>query len=1121
MNDDRKCMHDSRRIGHIRRIVRSGLLVCTLSVPAAWAQSTASISGSVKDPSGAVLPGVEVAVTQTDTALRRTAVTNETGSYTLTNLPVGPYRFEAALPGFRTYVQTGIVLQVNDTPSINVVLEVGQVSETVEVQANAALVETRSTGIGQIMDNQRVLELPLNGRQVTELILLSGTAIEGGTGATNPGNRNYPTTTLTVGGGLATGTTYTLDGATHNDPYNNLNLPMPFPDAMQEFKVETSGLTAQYGHHSAGAVNAVTKSGTNDFHGSLFEFVRNGAMNARNAFALDDDGIKRNQFGGTVGGPIIGNKLFFFGGHQTTIERARPSTQKKFIPTAEMLAGDFRRVASTQCRTVPVTLRAPFVSNQINPALFSPVALNIVKGLNAPPPDLCGETQYTRRVKVDEYLTVGRVDYQWTEKQSMFGRYYEARRNKPTDFDGKNLLSLNEEDLIQRVYTAAFGHTFLLSANTVSSFRASGIRTRMDKTPLQVGDLSQFGVSGLYIDPAFRGYNYLTIAGAGADGGNDWISTTRPNPGHYNTTAFQFSDDLSTVRGAHQLGFGVNWIHTNMNASSGVNGHPRPAFTEVFTGMGLGDFLLGRPNTYTQGNSNVSNPRQNYIGLYAQDTWKANSRLTMNAGIRWEPWLAASSGDRNAPGGNAKIVHFERTLYDAGVKSTIYPNAPAGFIFPGDPQYTEGSRFGQRHWLHFAPRLGLAWDPSGSGRMTIRAAGGIFFDMQEMWYYGGTGSAPPYGSTLVINQPVGGLDDPWRGFAGGNPFPVLASRNVGFYPNSAWGTLPFDQKPSYASQYNLSIQRQIGANWMASANYIGTNTVHIWGSTEGNPAIFNPAGFSGASTLGNRDLRRELRRKDSVNGQYVSTLETANDDGTANYQGLLLSVERRARAMTLRATYTWSHCITDQKETQNGLGSSSDVYPGMRYFHRGNCGGDRRQVFNASTVYQIPSFANSVARAIFGGWQISGIVRVQTGGYFNVSRGTDSGALTGSLGSGRPDQILANPYAEDRGVQPRLWLNPAAFGPALRGGANPYQPNQIWGNSGEYVGPGRITIDTGLSRTFRIMEGQSVQFRVEAFNMPNHLNPNNPVTNSATSTFGLIRTAGDPRIMQLALKYIF
>ena len=1100
----------------------TGALLVLCLTASAWAQSTAQINGAVTDQSRAVLPGVEVTATNTATGISRTVITNETGSYTLQNLPIGPYRLEASLPGFRTSQQTGIVLQVGANPVINMVLEVGQVAETVEVQANAALVETRSTGVGQVMDNQRVLELPLNGRQVTELILLSGTAVEGGTGATNPGNRNYPTTTLTIAGGLATGTTYSLDGATHNDPYNNLNLPMPFPDAMQEFKVETSALAAQYGHHSAGAVNAVTKAGTNDYHGTLFEFVRNGALNARNAFALDDDGIKRNQFGGTIGGPIIRNKLFFFGGLQTTIERARPSLQRKLIPTAEMMAGDFRRVASTECRSTPVTLRGGFVNNMIDPARFSPTSVNLAKRVieNAPAPNPCGEVQYTTRVKVNEYLPVARVDYQINEKHSMFGRWYQARRPKPTDFDGKNILSLNEEDIVQKVYTAAFGDTYLIGADIVNSFRAGGIRTNMTKSPTIVGDWTDFGAKGLYYDPKFKGYNFVSVTGAGSNGGADWISTSRPNPGHYNTTAWQASDDVSIVRGAHQIGFGVNWIHTIMNSSSGVNGHPRLSFAEVFTGLGLGDLLLGRPDTFVQGNSNVSNPRQNYIGVYVQDTWKATPKLTLNYGVRWEPWMSAYNGDKGAPGGNAKIVHFERELFDRGVKSTIYPNAPAGFVFPGDPQYTEGSRWGKKHWLHFAPRAGLAWDPSGDGRMTIRAAYGIFFDVQEMWVYGGTGSAPPYGSTLQINQPPGGVDDLWQGFPGGNPFPILATRDVAFYPNSAWHSIPFDHKPPYSSQYNLSIQRQIGSDWMASANYMGNNTIHILAATEGNPVIHNVPGVR--STLGNRNSRRELTLQDPVNGGLISTLEIGNDNGTASFHGLLLSLEKRATGgLTVRTNYTWGHSITDPLRTQLGLGSSSPAYPGMDYYHRENADGDRRHSFNTSTVYEIPQFGNSAARAIFGNWQISGIVRIQSGSWFRISQGTDSVTLTGSAGSNRPDQILADVYAQDKGVFPKSWLNPAAFGTAQTPGANPYQPTQIWGNSAQYEGPGRITIDTGLSRTFQFTERQSLQLRMEAFNMPNHLNPGNPDTNMRGSFFGKIRTAGDPRIVQLALKYVF
>src|SRR6516225_9099362 len=350
---------------------------------AVWGQSTAQLSGTVRDQSGAVLPGVQVTATQTATGLTRTVVTDESGLYVVPDLPVGPYKLAASLPGFRTFEQTGIVLQVGSNPLINIALQIGQVAETVEVQADAALVETRNTGVGQVIDNVRVLELPLNARNVQQLITLSGNAVGGGAVGTN---RGYPGDVISVGGGLVDGLSYVLDGGTHNDPYNGLNQPLPFPDALQEFKVETSSLSAQYGQNSAGAVNAVTKSGTNEFHGDLFEFVRNQVFNARNAFAPERDALKRNQFGGVLGGPIIRNKLFFFGGDQFTRTRSAPATTIEFIPTAQMLAGDFTTIASAACNSNgQITLKAPFTNNQINPGLFSPVALNLMKKI-APRP---------------------------------------------------------------------------------------------------------------------------------------------------------------------------------------------------------------------------------------------------------------------------------------------------------------------------------------------------------------------------------------------------------------------------------------------------------------------------------------------------------------------------------------------------------------------------------------------------------------------------------------------------------------------------------------------------------------------------------------------------------------
>src|SRR5437870_8256066 len=380
-----------RTLASVAKIVVLGISLGVFG----WAQavSTSQINGTVQDASGAVLPGAEITATQTDTGAVRMTVSNETGSYVLPGLPVGPYKLEVSLPGFRTFIQSGIVLQVNSSTAVNAVLNVGQVSETVEVQANAALVETRSTGIGQTVENTRILELPLIGRQVSDLIPIIGAALPLTT--TDTTYRGvYPNTTgFTIAGGLLGGNTYTLDGGFHNDVYASYGLPLPFPDALQEFKVETSSLPAQYGFHSGGAVNAVTKAGTNDFHGTLFEFVRNYAFNARNFFAPTRDGLKRNQYGGTIGGPIKKNKLFFFAGYQGTITRQSPQNTFAFVPTADMIAGDFTTFASRTCQRDAIDLRAPFQNNRLAPSQISQAAVNIAKRLPAPV-DQCGRTSW-------------------------------------------------------------------------------------------------------------------------------------------------------------------------------------------------------------------------------------------------------------------------------------------------------------------------------------------------------------------------------------------------------------------------------------------------------------------------------------------------------------------------------------------------------------------------------------------------------------------------------------------------------------------------------------------------------------------------------------------------------
>src|SRR5437660_2961779 len=368
--------------------VLAGLLAVASVGAMAWAQATtAQISGTAKDQSGAVLPGVEVTVTQTATGAKRSTVSNETGNYVLASLPLGPYMLQAELPGFKAYVQTGIVLQVDANPTINVVLQIGQVSEQVEVQADAGLVETRTTAIGQVVTNQQVAEMPLNGRDAQELIFLAGMATYPGQGSITS-ILNYPTVCVSVAGGNGHGVSYLLAGSIWQDPYNSLSMPLPFPDALQEFKVETSAMPAQFGFHATATVNAVTKSGTNEFHGDLFEFVRNGIFNARDAFATKRDTLKRNQFGGVIGGPIKKDKLFFFGGYQRTSLRSDGVQNTAFIPTPSALAGDFTDLASPACnkgRLVTLSEKyldgtpTGFSNNRIDPARLNPIAVNIAK----------------------------------------------------------------------------------------------------------------------------------------------------------------------------------------------------------------------------------------------------------------------------------------------------------------------------------------------------------------------------------------------------------------------------------------------------------------------------------------------------------------------------------------------------------------------------------------------------------------------------------------------------------------------------------------------------------------------------------------------------------------------
>jgi hypothetical protein len=1090
----------------------NALVLVALSCSVLWSQATAQISGTVRDQSGAVLPGVEVTATQTDTGISRATVTNETGSYVLPNLVTGPYRLEAALSGFRSFVQTGIVLQVNGSPVLNPVLELGQVTDEVEVQANAAQVETRSSGVGTVIENQRILDLPLNGRNVTDLITLSGMAVQTGTG----GGHSRSGVNIAVAGGNSYGVQYSLDGAPHINNYDGTGMPLPFPDALQEFRLTTSAQDASNGMHSGAAVNSVIKSGTNAFHGDVFEFVRNNAFNARDFFAVKNDGLKRHQFGGTLGGPITKDRLFFFGGYQGTTIRQTPASTTAFVPTTQMLAGDFTTFASPACNAGrQIMLRGPFVNNTVDPSSFSPAALNIASRLPKTS-DPCGKVLFGNITHENDLQVPVRADYQLSNKQTFFARYLLNRIEQTTPFDlaPDNVLTTQPKGADITANSLTVGDTYLFSPQIVNSFRIYGNRVSNFEPgakyfgPNDVGIKAYTHVAKYLSMPVNGGFTLGAIAGG-------------PDPfGH--STNFGFNDDLNIVRGAHQFSFGGNVMQSILWTLSNTFANPVITINGATTGAGLADFLLGQVSQIRQANPNPINIDQKFFGLYAQDTWKLNPKLTITYGVRWEPFFAMQFRQKD-------VYSFSLARFYAGQRSTVIPNAPPGFTYPGDPGF-HGKAGMPNNYKNIDPRVALAWDPSGDGKMAIRVGGGIAHDFIRQDLHQNTSTVSPFRLT-VVNTSVS-LDDPWRSYPGGNPFPFNYDKNnPAFTPYGTYLPIPEDMKSTTQYSWNFGIQRQATSDLFVAATYVGTHIIHVQNALELNPAQYIPgtctAGQFGltapgpCSTPGNVNQRRLLNLANpQANLGYLTSYDTG---GTQGYNGLLLNTNwRRGRNLNLNANYTWSHCI--------GLDVITLLNPGQNHVHQsyqnngsqdrnedvGDCAGDRRHMFNATIVATTPAFGNSAMKIVASGWSFSTIYTQRSGAPLNLIVGSDVAlnGFQGNSGTQRPNQIDANPYGDRSSLT--NYFNKAAFVAPAAG---------TYGNVGAFnvVGPGFWEWDEAISRQFKFRETQSIEFRAEAFNVTNSLRRGNPgTTSSNTNTFGVINSsAGGPRILQFALKYVF
>ena len=1075
-----------------------GTLVLLLTSGVAWAQATAQISGTVTDDSGGVLPGVTVTATQTDTGFTRTTVTDGTGGYVMPNLPLGPYRLEVVLGGFQTYVRTGLVLQVGATPVIDAVLGLSALEETVTVEAAAPLVDVQSAGIGDVTSQEQILELPLQGRQVTDLIVLSGAAVD--TGQIS-GNRNSnQSVAISVAGGLRAGMAYTLDGSMHNDPYDNTNLPFPFPDALQEFEVATGGLSAQNGMHSAGAVNAVTKSGTNRFAGNVFEFLRDHRANATDYFADGvSDGLTRNQFGGTLGGPIVANKLFFFGAFQGTRTRQKPASLVAFVPTAAMIAGDMTTYASPQCnRGRQVTLRAPYVNNVLDPASLSGPAVFISNQL-PPTSDPCGRITYSVPLDNNDWQGVGKVDFQVSADHSVFGRYIKTVERRLSTYQSTgNPLAINRAygaNKNWRATTLAFGDTYVIGSSAVNALRFTYNRSRnnMNDPPDQFWDAPSIGVN---IHPYVPGVMPTNVSNSFVISGGNSVKFVSDNK------SWQGGDDITLIRGQHQLSIGGNLAYWESDQADYARAAGDFSFNGRETGLPMADFLAGRSSRFRHGAPGLLGMDMWYIGAYAQDTWRATDRVTVNLGLRWEPFFGQGVK-------NDEISVFSIDNFRSGTESTVFNNAPAGLIYPGDPGFPSGSTGLNKQWLNFSPRVGVAWDVTGDGRTAVRSSYGLSYDFPGGTYLYIAASAAPWGNrTEFLSVP---FEDPYRDIPGGttHPVPVPQTADARYPAFGAFSTMDPDINSPRAQSWNVTVERQIADSWQASASYLGSYLDRLWGQVHLNPGVYVPGNTSNR----NLDTRRVLSMENPERGQGFGSVVQFKDVGTQDYRGMKLSLRRRAGSgVSLSGNYTWSQCKTDTFVgggfSQFSVGYQKPDDPG---FDHGNCPQNRSHIGNVTVGVLTPQFDSAVLRAVASDWRVSGILNARSGSWLTVETTTDTPGT--GISDRRPNQILASPYG-DKTLD--NYLNPAAFANAPLGTHGDHENFSV-------EGPGFWAVDLAVSKIVSFGATQELELRVETFNLFNNFNWANPATNNFRSgSFGrILAQAGTPRIMQFGIKYGF
>ena len=1053
----------------------------------AHAQATGQITGMVTDSSGGVLPGVTVDATNTATGAVRTAVTGADGLYTLPLLQPGVYTVKAALAGFKTAQQDGVRVTVTETARAVFQLEVGAVTETVTVTAEATLVETSNATHGIVIDQQKVVDLPLNGRNFTQLgtlipgVVAPPSGLGGQSGDATPGGFGNSTGGFNVNGMRNQSNNFLMDGATNNDTFNTGFVLRPPPDAIQEFKILTHAFGAEFGRNAGAVVNVVTKAGSNTFSGALWEFNRDDALQARNFFAPGNQPkpvLKQNQFGGALGGPVMKNKLFGFGYYEGYRNESGTTTNIVVLSEAQR-AGNF---GATTIRD-PLTGQ-PFPNNTIPANRISPVSARLLQEF-VPLPNSTGNRYIVSPTLEDVRDQVGvRFDYQLSEKQSMLVRYMRAETDRLTP----KVIAAVDQRALATLQDALISHNYVIKSNLITQTRASVNRITANPAVTSGLDPRTYGINFANTNPAAKGLPSIAVTGFFGGGVNALGDPQQPFVERVNHV-WQAASDATWIAGPHSLKFGADVRREAMNIAFINRPNGDLTFSGGLTGNAAADFLLGLPAQARATTQQVTQDGYGWLFAgYVQDDYRVTPNLTVNLGVRYE--LPLPFIDRN------DAISGFRT----GQQSTVYPNAPTGLVYAGDAGVPRGIVPTDKN--NIAPRLSLAWDPFGDGRTSVRSAFGVFYDAlagQGDFFQSGVLS-PPFTPLVELNTPTPiTIADPLAAVAGPpNAFPA-ALTIIG------WGD---DFKSPKAYHFNLGVQRQLASRLGAEVAYVGSRGFNMPMFMEVNPGVYTP----GQTARGARIMPAFalVRPTFSVAKSWFDSLQTSLR--LLPWKGL-----------NATASYTLGKA-TDHVSGLNIGGDARPVLPVVQgdqasidralEFEKGPALFDARHRFVLSFGYELPSLQGQSAavRAIAGGWQLNGIYQAQTGFPLSVNYGS---VLDIRYMTQRPD-VTCDP--NDGPKTTAQWFDTSCFTARTLAdsGARP-------GNAGRNTvrGPGFQRTDLSLFKNFDFKGKHRIQARIEAFNALNQARFGQPVGTFGAVNFGQITSAEDGRVIQLALKYSF